>query len=43
MTEPTQEVWLLPVGPGEARRISPPNLSPLILASFLSDGRRNCL
>jgi len=40
MTEPTQEVWLLPVGPGEARRISPPNLSPLIMASFLSDGKR---
>jgi hypothetical protein len=40
MTEPTQEVWLLPVGPGEARRISPPNLSPLLQGSFLSDGKR---
>jgi eukaryotic-like serine/threonine-protein kinase len=40
MTEPTQEVWLLPVGPGEARRISPPNLSPQVRASFLSDGKR---
>ena len=40
MTEPTNEIWLLPVGPGEPRRISPPNLQPLIAASFLSDGKR---
>ena len=40
ITEPTQEIWLLPVGPGEARRISPPNLSPEIMGSFLSDGKR---
>jgi Tol biopolymer transport system component len=40
LTEPTHEVWLLPVGPGEARRISPPNLSPRVAASFLSDGKR---
>ncbi|HET6217224.1 MAG TPA: protein kinase [Acidobacteriaceae bacterium] len=40
LTEPGHEVWLLPVGPGEARRISPPNLSPKVAASFLSDGKR---
>jgi hypothetical protein len=28
------------VGPGEARRISPPNLSPQVRASFFSDGKR---
>jgi Tol biopolymer transport system component len=28
------------VGPGEARRISPPNLAPTANASFLSDGKR---
>ena len=40
LTEPTHQVWLLPVGPGEARRISPPNLSPRVAASFFSDGKR---
>ncbi len=40
LTEPTREIWLLPVGPGEARRISPANLAPLVAASFLSDGTR---
>jgi eukaryotic-like serine/threonine-protein kinase len=40
LAEPNNEVWLLPVGPGEARRISPPNLSPMGNASFLSDGKR---
>jgi hypothetical protein len=40
LTEPTHEVWLLPVGPGEARRISPPNLSPRVAAKFFADGRR---
>jgi len=40
LTDPVQEIWLLPVGAGEARRISPPNLQPLIAASFLSDGKR---
>jgi eukaryotic-like serine/threonine-protein kinase len=39
LAEPTQEIWLLPVGPGEPRRMSPPNLSPLISASFLPDGK----
>jgi len=40
LVEPRDEVWLLPVGPGEARRLSPPNLQPLAAASFLADGRR---
>ena len=40
LTEPTHEVWLLPVGPGEARRISPPNLSPRVAGKFFSDGKR---
>jgi eukaryotic-like serine/threonine-protein kinase len=40
LTESTDEIWLLPVGPGEARRMSPANLSPLVGASFLSDSRR---
>jgi eukaryotic-like serine/threonine-protein kinase len=40
LTEPTHQVWLLPVGPGEAKRISPPNLSPRVAAAFLSDGKR---
>jgi Tol biopolymer transport system component len=40
LSEPVHEIWLLPVGPGEARRITPPNLQPLIAASFFSDGRR---
>jgi serine/threonine protein kinase len=39
-TEPLQEIWLYPVGPGEPRRISPPNLAPEIAANFLSDGKR---
>ncbi len=40
LVEPTNEIWLLPIGPGEPRRISPPNLHPLIAASFLSDGKQ---
>jgi eukaryotic-like serine/threonine-protein kinase len=40
LTEPTHQVWLLPVGPGEARRISPSNLSPRVAAKFFSDGKR---
>ena len=40
LTEPTHQVWLLPVGPGEARRISPANLSPRAAARFFSDGKR---
>ena len=34
------QVWLLPVGPGEAKRISPPNFSPRVAAKFFSDGKR---
>jgi WD40 repeat protein len=40
LTEPTHQVWLQPVGPGEAKRISPPNLSPRVAARFFSDGKR---
>ena len=41
LTEPNHEVWLLPVGPGEPRRVNPPTLVPAnILPGFLSDGRR---
>jgi hypothetical protein len=41
LTEPNHEIWLLPVGPGEPRRINPPNLIPAnILPQFLSDGKR---
>lgn len=40
ITEPVREIWLLPVGPGEARRMSPANLQPEIAARFLSDGKR---
>ncbi len=39
LPEPLQ-LWLLPLGPGEARRISPPNLQMSFPANFLSDGRR---
>lgn len=40
LTEPANELWLLPVGAGDARRMSPPNLVPMIGASFLSDGKK---
>ena len=40
LTEPTHQIWLQPVGPGEARRISPSNLSPRVAAEFFSDGKR---
>jgi hypothetical protein len=40
LTEPNHEIWLLPVGPGQPRRLSPPNLQPAIAASFLSDDKR---
>lgn len=41
LTEPNHEVWLLPVGPGEPRRLNPPTLSPAnFLPGFLSDGKR---
>jgi eukaryotic-like serine/threonine-protein kinase len=40
LTEPDHELWLLPVGPGEPRRMNPPSLVPVALANFLSDGKR---
>jgi Tol biopolymer transport system component len=41
LTEPNHEIWLLPVGPGEPRRVNPPNLVPAnVLPRFLSDGSR---
>jgi WD40 repeat protein len=40
LTEPVHEVWLLPVGAGEPRRLSPSRLMPSIAAAFLPDGRR---
>ena len=40
LTEPNHEVWLLPIGPGEPRRLSPSSLAPVGGASFLSDGKR---
>ncbi|HZD33079.1 MAG TPA: hypothetical protein VE779_15625, partial [Candidatus Angelobacter sp.] len=39
LVDPTHEVWLLPVGPGDPRRLSPPSLAPIGLATFLSDGK----
>jgi hypothetical protein len=39
LTEPVQEVWVYPVGPGEPRRLSPPNLNPQVAGSFLSDNK----
>ncbi len=43
LTEPAHETWLLPVGPGEPRRISPPNLSSMIGGHFLSNSRAGSL
>ncbi len=40
LTEPAHEIWLLPIGAGEPRRISPPNLSSVIGGSFLSNSRQ---
>ena len=39
LPEPLQ-LWLLPLGPGEAKRISPPNVQSTFPANFLPDGRR---
>jgi len=39
ITDSVNEIWLLPVGPGEPRRMSPPGLVPLIAARFFSDGK----
>jgi eukaryotic-like serine/threonine-protein kinase len=40
LAEPNHEFWLYPVGPGEARRLSPANLSGTNFGMFLSDGKR---
>jgi len=40
LTEPVNEMWLLPVGPGEARRLSPPSLNGSVVGAFLSGGKR---
>jgi Tol biopolymer transport system component len=41
LTEPANQIWLLPVGPGEPRRLSPPNLVPTVIAGgFSPDGKR---
>jgi len=40
LTEPNHELWLLPIGPGEPRRLNPPTLVLAnILPKFLSDGK----
>lgn len=38
LTEPAHQLWLLPVGPGEARHMNPANLVPMTAAGFLSSG-----
>ncbi|HEY3838182.1 MAG TPA: protein kinase [Bryobacteraceae bacterium] len=41
LTEPINQIWLLPVGPGEPRRLSPPNLTPTVIGGgFTPDGKR---
>jgi eukaryotic-like serine/threonine-protein kinase len=40
LTDPDHEVWLLPIGPGEPRRMNPPNIVPFALARFSDDGKR---
>ncbi len=40
LARPVDEMWLLPVGPGQARRLTPPNLAPYVGATFLSDSKR---
>ncbi len=40
LTQPAHQIWLLPIGAGEPRRISPLNLFSLVGASFLSDSQR---
>src|SRR5271169_4207553 len=41
LIEPNHEIWLLPIGPGEPRRVNPPTLIVAnILPQFLSDGKR---
>lgn len=40
LSEPNHEIWLFPVGPGEPKRMNPPELTPLISAGFFPDGKR---
>jgi Tol biopolymer transport system component len=41
LTEPVNQIWLLPVGPGEPRRLSPANLAPVVIGGgFSPDGKR---
>ena len=41
LVEPNHEIWLLPIGPGEPRRVNPPNLVVTnLLPKFLSDSKR---
>ena len=40
LVQPEDEIWLLPIGPGQPRRISPPGFVPFVGASFLPDGKR---
>jgi eukaryotic-like serine/threonine-protein kinase len=40
LTEPVNQIWLMPVGPGEPRLLSPPSLAPVIIAGgFFPDGK----
>jgi len=40
ITEPADQIWLLPIGPGEPRRLSPPNLiATFIAGNFTPDGK----
>lgn len=40
LREPADEIWLYPIGPGEARCLTPANLFPYVAANFLSDSKR---
>ncbi len=41
LTEPVNQIWLLPVGPGEPRRLSPDSLTPVVIGGgFSPDGKR---
>ncbi len=35
LVEPAPELWLLPIGPGEKRRLNPPNLIPFAAAATI--------
>jgi eukaryotic-like serine/threonine-protein kinase len=40
LVDPIDELWLLPVGAGSPRRMSPPSIFPFVAGSFLSDSHR---